>query len=165
MGLFKMIGSGVAYPLTRAYRDVSSSFKSVGRSYQEMRDERREKHEAYEAARELLGGMSEQQKFQEIYELNGWDEEQLQEQMKAARRTRLALLCTAAAGMSVVIGLTWFVKWWVMMLLGPVGVIYLAACAALSVKYAWFEYQLEVRSITPIKAFLSRPDLFSRVFG
>ncbi len=65
----------------------------------------------------------------------------------------------------MIVALLWLVQWWVMMILGPVGIVYLAACAALSIKFAWYEYQIETRSIIPIKAFLARPDLFARMFG
>jgi len=130
-----------------------------------MQASRRQRHEQYEAAKAALGDLGERETFAQIYEMNGWNEEQLLEQSKAARRTRLTLLSAAAAGMIVVIALLWFVQWWVMMILGPIGVTYLAACAALAVKFAWYEYQIETRRIMPIKAFLSRPDLFARVFG
>ena len=165
MGMLKNIGAGVVFPFSRALRDISTSSQRVHQSYREMAAIRQQKHEDYEAAKNALGAISEQEKFAQIYEMNGWSEAELQEQARASRRTRLALLCTAAVGMVGVIGLSWIVKWWVMMILGPVCVIYLAACAALSIKFAWYEYQIETRSITPIRAFLARPDLFARMFG
>lgn len=165
MGLFRSIGSGLAFPFTRAYRDIAGSAKGMRQSYLDMLDARQRKHEDYEAAKEALGSMSESEKFAKIYELNGWDEVQLLEQAKAAGRTRVVLLCAAAAGLVIVVGLLWIVKWWVMMILGPVAVVYFAACAALAVKFAWYEYQIETRRIMPIGAFLARPDLFARVVG
>lgn len=165
MGLLKNIGAGMAYPFTRAYRDVSGSARSIRQSYRDMQESRRQRHEQYEAAKAALGDLDEREKFSRIYEMNGWDDAQLLEQSRASRRTRIILLCAAAVGMVVVIGLLWVVQWWVMMILGPIGVVYLAACAGLAVKFAWYEYQIETRRIVPIKAFLARPDLFARVIG
>ncbi|HWS25827.1 MAG TPA: hypothetical protein VN259_04555 [Xanthomonadales bacterium] len=165
MGMLKSVGAGLAYPFTRAYHDVSGSVRNIGQSYRDMQQARRDRHEQYERARAELGDLDERQKFARLYEMNGWDEAALREQASAARRTRLLLLCAAGVGMVIVIALLWVVRWWVMMILGPLGVVYLASCAALAVKFAWFEHQIETRRIMPIKVFLARPDLFARVIG
>ena len=165
MGLFKNVVSGAAFPFSRAWRDISKSSGQVGQAYRDMLQVRQQKHKDYLATRDALGGLTESEKFDSICELNGWNESELAEQARASRRTRVALLSTAAVGMVLVIGLSWFVKWWVMMILGPVCVIYLAACGALALKFAWYEHQIETRRITPFKAFLSRPDLFARLLG
>lgn len=71
MGMLKKIGAGVVFPFSRALRDISTSSQRVHQSYREMAAIRQQKHEDYEAAKNALGAISEQEKFAQIYEMNG----------------------------------------------------------------------------------------------
>lgn len=163
MGMLRKLGGVLAYPYTRTVRDIRSATTGVTTAFRQTRDLRERQRRRAEIEQGLLTGNSPQERFEELYVRNGWDPDQLAAQKIAARRSRIALLVLAGSGFLSLLGMMFFVPWIIVALLGPIAIVLLAGCTALAARFAWWEYQIDSRSLVTMRAFLGRADLFVRV--
>lgn len=164
MGIFSSIGKALVYPVRRPMQDISKSAAGIKESVAQAKELQKKRVADTKAAAAYLKGKSPQEKFEEIFELNGWTEEQLVQQRKAARNTRLGMVGLVVVGMIVLLVVMSGIPFWALAIIGPVSVIALAGCAAMAARFAWWEAQIEQRSIFPLAEFMSRKDFFRRVF-
>lgn len=92
MALFKSFVRLLVYPVTRPIRDIRRSAQGIQRAVEDTKSKRARREEDAQLAREALKGKTAQEKFREIAQINGWTEWELQQQRRAARNTRLAML-------------------------------------------------------------------------
>ena len=164
MGIFSSIGKALVYPVRRPMQDISKSAAGIKESIAQAKELQKKRVSDAKAATAYLKGKSPQEKFEEIFELNGWTEEQLVQQRKAARNTRLGMVGLVVVGMIVLLVVMSGIPFWALAVIGPVSVIALAGCAAMAARFAWWEAQIEQRAIFPLAEFMSRKDFFRRVF-
>lgn len=154
----------LAYPYVRSATDISQSLKGIRQSWEQAEEIKRQKQADGQAVREFLGDKSAKEKFEEIYRINRWTDAELKEQAIAARRTRLGSLFMIAALLPLLIWTMSAAPLWVRMITALVCMVVFAAFAAQAARFAWWEAQIEERSCFPMREFLSRDDLISRVF-
>jgi hypothetical protein len=165
MGFFKSWAKAIAYPITRPAHEIKKSANLVAARLREARTQHQQKLDEAEAISGLLDKKSPTQKFHEMYEGLGWTEPELNQQLLASGRTRLAMLFTGIFGFFCLLILMWFIPRWLIVVLGPMAVIVLAGCVGLGLRYAWWELQIQERALSPFRAFVSRADLFQRLFA
>lgn len=158
-------GRMLVYPLLRPAQDISQSVRSVREAARTAREERQQRREAAGEVSKVLEGHTPQEKFEQAFAAWGWTEDALAAQMVAARRTRLAALATGLAGFLGVLGLMLFLHGWILMMLAAVAIVMPVGGVLQGLRFAWWEYAIETRSLTPMRAFLSRPDLLERLFS
>ena len=165
MGLFSSLGKALTYPVRRPMQDLSKSAAGIKDSVAQARELQKRRVSDAKAAASYLKGKTPREKFDEIFHLNGWTEAELVQQRKAARNTRLGMLGLVLVGLPSLLFVMLGLSFWVLAFVGPIAVILLAGCVALAARFAWWEAQIEERSIFPLIDFLARKDLFRRVFG
>lgn len=153
----------LAYPLVRPAQDIKSSLGNIKAAAEAAREQREANAQAGHALDEVLKGRSPQEKFEATFEATGWSEQDLALQLLAARRARIASLVTSVVGFFAVLLVMWNVSGWVLILLGAAAVALVITGVLQCVRYAWWEYSLESRTLTPLRAFFSRPDLIRRM--
>lgn len=104
-------------------------------------------------------------RFEILYESNGWDENQLLEQLTAVRLAKrvgsvMAVFLMAAGVVSMV-----FVPVWLLLVTGPLLLTGSAIGFATAMKHGLFQAQLEARKLLPFSEFVARPDLVSYLFS
>lgn len=164
----KVVGgwwSLVSMPYRRAATDLRRSWNEVGNAFDEIGRRREEKRRELEVIDGYLQEASPAERFAQYYEVNGWTEPELANQQVAARRTRRALVLVGAVGFACIATSLVFLPILIVIVAGPVAVVFLAACFVQALRCAWYEFQLQGRVCIPLKQFLGRPDLFRRVLG
>lgn len=164
MGMFSSLFKVVSYPIARPIKDIKSSGVNVKEAFKQAKEIQQAKKADAKAAAEYLQGMTPQEKFEEIYSLNEWTEQQLLLQFAAARNTRRGMVALTIVGAILLVGVMFTVSTWALAIVGPVTVIFLAGCSALAARYAWWEAQIAERGIYPFAEFIGRRDFFRRVF-
>jgi len=104
-------------------------------------------------------------RFEVLYQLNGWTEESLLEQLTSVRLTkRTAAVLTVGMLIAGTASLL-FAPVWSLLILVPASLTGGAVTLAQSLRFALFQSQLEQRSLHSLPALLSRPDLFRYLFA
>ena len=164
MAMFKSFIKLLTYPVTRPMRDIRKSADEIKGAVEEARSVRARREEDARLAREALKGKSAQEKFREIAQINGWTDWELQEQRQAARNTRLVMLAVFALGLLGLCILMFSAPYYMLVLIGAMMLVFLAFTLVVAARYAWWEAQIEERSIFPFKDFLARATLFATIF-
>jgi hypothetical protein len=163
--MFKSFGKLLVYPYTRVIRDVGGSIGRTAKAYKEaqaLRARRAEESSQQEGQQQEL---TPQQKFAELAEEREWTEAELKTQHLAARRSRWASLIVGVLFFAGFLTGMWHLPFLVVAILAPLLLILVAASLVNASRMAWYEYQLETRSLVSLQVFLSRTDLFRRVFA
>ncbi|MEJ8837706.1 hypothetical protein [Ramlibacter sp. AN1133] len=153
----------LAYPVLRPTRDIRRSAESLREQAKANRQGRKQREAAAKEVTELLAEMSPAEKFEQTVEAWGWTEEALESQQVAARRTRIAALLTGGLGFLGLLGLMLVLQGWVVLVLAAVAIVLATGGVLQAVRFAWWEFQLQSRTLVPLRAFVSRPDLLSRL--
>jgi hypothetical protein len=162
MSAFKSWFSIVSYGVKRPYTDIGNSLKSLSSNIAAAKAETVKRGERIRAAKSLQSNKTDAERFEELFETNGWTPDELVQQRKAVTTTKYTLMALAFVGMLSIVALLFFVPVWIMFILGPIGVIHFAGCMAMSVRYAWWQTQIDERKLCDFGVFLGRDDLFSR---
>ncbi len=158
------------YPFIRTAQDVGVSAKNTKENMELVRQKRKENEEKARQVSEYLEGMTRQEKFDHIREMNRWTEAELAKQLVAVRRTRLALLSFGVFGSFLVAGAVLaatggVIPSFLLVLMGLLVVaMLLAACAAMALRFSWHEYSLKNREILPFAEFLKMGRIVNRLF-
>lgn len=163
MGLFTGLTKLLTYPLRRPASEVRTSIKGVKEALDGAREIRQKKLSDAKAASAYLEGMTPREKFDSIYNLNGWSEEELDQQAKAARNTRLSMVVVAVVGVVLLILMMVQAPVWMLAIIGPMTVVFVAMCVAMAARYAWWSDQITTRTVYPFGEFMARKDFFLRV--
>ena len=164
-GLFSWV-KVLAYPFVRPARDLRESAEALRESARSARQSREERKQQAKEINQLLRGHSPQEKFEQTYEAWGWDEQALRAQLVAAHRTRIAAVSTGVLGFLAILLLMLFVhSLWFRAVLAGIALLLGAGGVLHGMRYAWWEYSLETRTMTPFRSFLGRADLLKRVFS
>jgi hypothetical protein len=153
----------LVFPASRPAADISKSLQGIKRSWDAADAVKSQKLEDVKAVSAYLEGKSPQEKFQHIYEVNGWTEPQIQEQIRAARNTRLGSLGMVLVFFPLLVWLVASSALWVSILSGLVAVFVFAAFVAQALRFAWWEAQIEERACFSLRGFLARRDVFKRL--
>lgn len=163
MGFFSKAGKLLIYPISRPIADIRKSGRGIKASFDLANERRRKRAEDAMAASQYLAGKTPNEKFEEVFALNGWTDEALAEQFKAARNTRRGMLALVALTIPLMLFLLIKASFLVLAVLGTMLVILMAGCVAVAARFAWWEWQISERAIYPLAVFLARQDLFKRV--
>lgn len=170
MSLFRSAAKWMFLPFIRASQDVGRSIKNTKVNLELVKQRRQENIETAKAASEYLDGMSRREKFDHIVELNSWTQPELEKQLIAVRRARLALISFAAFGVVLILGSGYVARFdsFVpnMILAGAsflVSAMLVAACSAMALRYAWWEYSLVHKEILPFRDYLAMGQFIKRL--
>lgn len=163
MGMFSGFAKLITYPLRRPAAEIQTSLKGVKEAVEGVKEIREKRVADAKAASAYLDGMSPQEKFNSIYEINGWSEVELQVQAQAARNTRLGMVVVAVVGVALLITMMIQAPLWMLAIIGPITVVFMAVCVALAARYAWWTDQITSRTVYPFAEFLARKDFFIKV--
>lgn len=167
-GPVRWVWDTTTYWARRPAQDIKASLASMHghwNRYQELRAERairaRERGEAYERRME---GIPPSERFAIVAAEGGWTQAEIKAQEAAARRARRSCLVMAALGFVGFLASLLYAPFIVVLAFGFVAVALLAACLALAVRHAWWEFELQGKVLIPFRTFLARPDLIRRLF-
>lgn len=163
MGMFSGFAKLITYPIRRPAAEVQTSLKGVKEAMEGAKEIRAKRVSDAKAATAYLEGMSPQEKFHSIYELNGWSEIELQVQAQAARNTRMGMVLVAVVGVALLVTMMIQAPLWMLAIIGPITVVFMAVCIAMAARYAWWTDQITTRTIYPFAEFLARKDFFVKV--
>lgn len=159
-------GHLLAYPLTRPFRDVRSSWGSMRDNYQSALEHRKLRAEADAMTEHLLAEQARTpaEKFTAAFSAWGWNEQSLATQYTAARRARIAALLTGTLGFVVL--LVWMANtkaqiW--LLVQAAVALTLLMGAFVQVARFAWWEFQIESRTLLPLPQFLKRADVLRRL--
>lgn len=168
---FKSTAKWLFYPLIRTAQDVSVSARNTKANWQLVRQKREENAEKARQVSVYLEGMTRTEKFEHIVEVNRWTEPELATQLVAVRRTRLAMLSFGVFGSVLVAGAVLaalkgsLIPSFFVFLLGLMVIaMLLAACAAMALRYSWWEYSLKNREILSFAEFIKMGRIAKRLF-
>lgn len=156
-------GRLLAYPLSRPAKDIRQSAENV-RTAARLAKEGRQRRVAH--AKEVAGLLADQtpaDKFQQTYDAWGWTEDALAKQLVAARRARIATLGTGVFGFFGVLVLMLTLKGWVLVVVAAMAMAVPVGGLLYALRFAWYEYQIQTRTLIPLREFLSREDLIARL--
>lgn len=105
------------------------------------------------------------ERFAALYELEGWSEAELNQQVKAVRRTKITAICMSIFAIAGVIVLATTVPAWMAIFLIPASGSLLILGFAQAFKYAQMETQIALRDLISAREFVSRDDFWVRLFG
>ncbi len=105
------------------------------------------------------------ERFGAMYKLHGWTEQELREQMRAVRNTKVTALALMSVSFVGSIGSILMAPAWMLLLVLPLGGSVTILCAAQAFRYALWEAQLQERSFIDAKTFVRMPDFWRRLLG
>jgi hypothetical protein len=159
-------GRMLAYPLLRPAQDIQRSVRSMREAARTAQVERAQRREAAAEVTSLLSQQqTPQQKFEQGVIAWGWSEQELVTQGLYARRTRIASLATGLVAFGVTLGVMQLVGGFLLLVLAAVAVAMPLGAVLQGLRFAWWEYAIETRSLIPMRAFVARADLLSRLFS
>lgn len=138
---------------TRPIKDVRARAMRVGRDMEQIKELKKRREEDLRLAHQALAGLSASERFEMIARLNRWTEPELRAQLVAVHRTRLMLMGMAGIILLLCIYVLAVAPLWSLVLLLPISVLVPAVIAALSMKYAWHEWELVNRKTIPFGVF------------
>lgn len=110
-------------------------------------------------------GMTSAQRFEAMYEANGWTPEQLADQLATVRLTKLVAICSAIVGLVLGFITMWYLPVWTLWIAGP-GIVGLCSLgAARTLQFGLYQAQIEERRVLRLSEYLARKDLFAHLFG
>jgi hypothetical protein len=163
MSILKSWGKILVRPYTQTFSDVKGSMgriREMGQEYKKARQDRRDQQK-------LLSEIAntDKDRFEFLVSQNEWSEQELINQALAAKRTRRAVLYLTGFLILALFAILLFASLWASYFFGLVLIGLSASTAGAAIKYAWFESQLQERSLHSMRSFLSREDFFTRIFN
>lgn len=183
MGIFKLLGRSMIYPIVRPFEQAKTSFGQIQSDMNNLKSLReRKKEKAIEDKKEYLQltqgddwtgykpteaelkspGLIKNPflRFEVLYLLNGWDEQGLEVQLVAVRLAR-----RVSAYMSIILMLgglisLYFTPVWMMIFTAPLLVTGSAVGFASAVKHAIYQVQIQERKLCGFSELMSRNDFF-----
>lgn len=161
-----LIGKMLRFGLRPASR-VGEQLRESTERIRRMRSE----HEAQieQARARLLEDGSAQldpsQRFESLYQAQGWNEDKLGVQLSAVRRTKIAAMLSALLGTIGAATLVVTAPLWMLIVFVPAAGGLTALGIAMTLKYGLFQAQIEQRRLLTMREYLCRPDLFAHLFG
>lgn len=153
----------LASPVARPAKDIHRAASSVRETAAAAREQRAERAGEAKEIQQLLASLSPEDKFQNAYEAWKWDESALARQLVAARRARIAALLTGTFGFVAVLAVIHAAHGVFVLLLGAAAIVLVTGAVVQALRFAWWEYGIESRSLISLREFLARPDLLSRL--
>lgn len=105
------------------------------------------------------------ERFAAMYQLHGWTETELREQMRAVRATKITALALTAVSFVGSIGAILMAPGWLIVFILPIGSSVTVLCAAQAFRYGLWEAQIRERAFIDFKTYLAMPDFWRRLFG
>lgn len=105
------------------------------------------------------------QRFEALYQAQGWDEATLGVQLSAVRRTKIAAMVSSLLGSMGAIALVVTAPLWMLIVFVPAAGGFTALGIAMTLKYGLFQAQIEQRRLLTMREYLCRPDLFAHLFS
>ncbi len=105
------------------------------------------------------------QRFEVMYQMHGWTEAELREQLRAVRATKVTAQALAGVAFVATLGAVFLVQPLMLMIVVPLGGSVTVLCAAQAFRYALWETQIVERSFVDAKTFLAMPDFWRRFIG
>lgn len=105
------------------------------------------------------------ERFQAMYEMHGWNEDEMAQQIRACSRTKIAGLCVSIVCLVATFSALLFAPLWMLFFITPLGGCGVILGVSQAFKFALFETQLKLRSLIDAKTFYSREDFFQRMIG
>lgn len=168
-GVFGWAWYGATYLVRRPTQDIARSAHSLGNEWAAFRQTRAKRQALIQAERssyeERSAGLSPSERFAAEAARGGWTAETLRNQEASARLARRASLVLCALGFTACLAGIAFAPLVFVLLFSIVAMALLAGCFAMAVRNAWWEFELQGRVLIPLRDFLSRPDLFRRLFS
>lgn len=103
-------------------------------------------------------------RFEVLYELNNWNEEELKTQLKAVLLTKRASAYSSAILLLAGLVSLYFMAAWMILIFGPILITGSAVGFASAVKHSIYEIQIENRKLITYKELMSRHDFFKFLF-
>lgn len=157
------------YWVRRPFRDLRGSAGGIGEQVGRYRQWRADRAAASQARAEDYdrrnAGLSPAERFAAEVLRHGWSQAELKQQERAARIARRACLVTAVLGFAAALVLMYFAAGLLVLAFAVLAIALIAGCVALAVRNAWWEFELQGRVLIPLADFISRPDLFRRLFS
>jgi hypothetical protein len=157
-------GKQVLGPYIHAGKTLSGSMSRISSSFKELfRRFRRPgtiDHDAYlwSQARDAKAA------FEELYASNKWTEKGLINQRKAIRRTKFAMILMVWILFCLTLSSVFYIGSVFLFFAIPAGVCMIFIAGIRAFQFALFEAQLDDRTLFTFNQFISREDLFSRIF-
>ena len=149
--------------------DASKSLVRMRDALRGMADEMKNGLEKPVPIEEIRGALEAaqdgKQRFAVLYEAGAWTQPELDEQLKAVHRTKLACLASSAVALAAIISAAIFLPLWMYFFIMPMLGCMLILALAQSFKFALYEAQLELKDIITAKKFVSLPDFWPRYLG
>jgi hypothetical protein len=159
------------YPLVRTAQDVSTSVNNTRENLAKVKEQRQEKVETAKAVDAYLDGMTADEKFTHIAELNKWTAKELENQLIAVRRSRIALLGFGVFGSVLILGASFAARFEsvgsnIVLAMAAVMCVamLMASCAALALRFSWHEYSLTNKVVLPFADYIKMGGIFKRLF-
>ena len=145
------------YPLARALDQLGDSSANLGRAVRGAR--------VKVAALAVAGeACSPAERFEILYEKNGWSELELADQLKACRRAKAFAIGSSLSGFCMAIYMLLVAPVVFAFLLAPMGFFVLALGFVQTLKFTLYQEQLRRRSLITLKELLSDVNLAWVVF-
>lgn len=150
-----------ATPIPALARAVKA-MKAAGKGIAAARP--RVKAEA-EADASPLDGMSPEERFHHDCVAGDWTDQDLRHQMGAFRAAKFAQLFVSLMMLPAILAVVMSAPWWVISFSVPALASFGVVMFAQALRHAWWQCQIDMRSMISFKEFMGRSDLFGRLFA
>jgi len=149
--------------------EVRQSGRSVGEQWQKLRVARADRMDLAQQRdaeyQERMKGLSPSERFAAEAQRGGWTPADLVHQERAARIARRVCMGLCLLGFLGFLVFMYFASLFWAVINGLLVMVLLGVCRVQAVRHAWWEFQLQGRVLLPLRGFVSRPDLFRRLFA
>lgn len=180
MGFFKNVVRLVAYPALRPIEelkeasaklkeDVDQARQARAKRAQDLRDRAEEyakqPHAELTAEQMLKPSLipDPRRRFEVVFEINKWTEDELNEQIVAARRAKTFAKYTAVAMFLFSLLTFWYSPVWTLVFLVPSCTVGEVVCVTQMFRFGLYQWQLEERCLYGPADYFSKPDFFQHV--
>jgi hypothetical protein len=170
-GILGSMARGVFYPMYRVGEQLSESKNNISELRKKLAEAQAEKRAEEKAAFEKLRAEgvaidSDQERFEALYQANGWTEERLAEQLRTVILTkRFALFGSGAGLLMAFLAILFQDSRFIAFLLCMVAASICAIGFARTLQYGLQQAQIEQRSLMRWRDYVSREDLFRHLFS
>lgn len=187
MGLFRLLGKNLIYPIVRPAQQAKDSFGQIKADLEKLHQARAErKLRAEQDLKEHLEVVSRDdwegfapteeqlrnplliknphQRFEVLYQANKWDEASLEEQLIAVRLSKMSAAYMSVAMFCFGFAMYFFMPLVFWMFTAPMVLTGAGVGFAIAIKHGLFQFQIESRKLLGVSEFLSKPDLIHYLF-
>lgn len=144
------------------FRRAARSLGDAGEAIKEAVGRRNQRRIDWSASIDL--GTA-RRRFEQSFEIQGWTEEELAEQLRAVRVTKLTALIMTSVAFAVSLGSMLLAPLWMLFFVLPIGGCVTILCAAQAFRYGLWEAQIKERAFIGPREYLSMPDFWQRLLG